>query len=67
MSNSTITPRLVSLSDAAQMLGGVSRTSLYKLMSTGELASVRVAGRRMIPVSSIDALVSANLTETLGN
>lgn len=65
MSN-TITPRLVSLSDAAQMLGGLSRTSLYKLMNNGELASVRVAGRRMIPVTSIEDLVSANLTESLG-
>jgi predicted DNA-binding transcriptional regulator AlpA len=28
---------------------GISRTSVYELMKTGELATVKVAGRRLIP------------------
>ncbi len=28
---------------------GISRTSVYELMKSGELATVKVAGRRLIP------------------
>ena len=31
---------------------GISRTSVYELMKTGELATVKVAGRRLIPRQS---------------
>jgi excisionase family DNA binding protein len=36
---------------------GLSRSSLYKLMSEGKLASVKVAGRRLIPRESMEALL----------
>ncbi len=28
---------------------GISRSSVYELMRTGELATVKIAGRRLIP------------------
>jgi predicted site-specific integrase-resolvase len=36
---------------------GVSRATAYKLMKAGKLKSVRVAGRRIIPVDCAEALL----------
>jgi predicted site-specific integrase-resolvase len=36
---------------------GVSRATAYKLMKAGKLKSVRVAGRRIIPVDAAEALL----------
>ncbi len=36
----------------------LSRSTLYKLMSTGTLRSVKVGGRRLIPVEAIEALIA---------
>jgi excisionase family DNA binding protein len=44
------------LRDAAAVTG-ISRASLYRLMKAGELYSVRVAGRRLIPSSALVALI----------
>ena len=35
----------------------ISRTTVYKLMSQGKLETIRVAGRRLIPAASADALL----------
>jgi predicted DNA-binding transcriptional regulator AlpA len=37
----------------------LSRSTLYKLMSTGTPRSVKVDGRRLIPVEALEALIAA--------
>ncbi len=44
--------RLLSVSAAAQHLG-VSRTTTYQLIGSGELRSLKVRGRRLVPTSAI--------------
>ena len=39
--------------EAARLLGGISRRQLYRLMSSGSLASLRIGSRRLIPRASI--------------
>jgi excisionase family DNA binding protein len=36
----------------------LSRSTLYKLMSAGTLRSVKVGGRRLIPVEALEALIA---------
>jgi hypothetical protein len=36
---------------------GISRATAYKLMARGELRTVLVAGRRLIPVDAAEALL----------
>lgn len=38
-------------------LGGIGRSSIYRLMDTGELRSVKVGRRRLIPDSSIQQYI----------
>ena len=48
---------LVSPVEAANLLG-IGRSTVYVLMQSGELASVRVGGSRRIPVAALDELVN---------
>lgn len=50
-------PRAVSVQLAARLLG-LSRTSLYELLDCGALRSVKVGGRRLVPMAAIDDLLS---------
>jgi len=36
----------------------LSRSTLYKLMADGTLRTVKVAGRRLIPVDCLEALIA---------
>ena len=59
MNNITTTPaerRALRVNDAA-FIYGVSRSSLYKLMSEGKLSTVKLAGRRLIPRDNLEALL----------
>jgi excisionase family DNA binding protein len=38
----------------------LSRSTIYKLMDTGALRSVKIGGRRLIPVDAIEALLAGN-------
>jgi excisionase family DNA binding protein len=52
------TPRITySIKDAATALG-LSRSTLYKLIGTGDLRTVRIAGRRLIQAADIEAMLS---------
>ena len=51
-----IEPRALRINDAAAALG-VGRSTLYKLMSEGKLATVKVAGRRLVPCDNMEALL----------
>ena len=46
-------PRLLSIEQACAALGGIARSTLYQLLDRGELRSVTVGRRRLIPASAI--------------
>ena len=57
--NSEVAPierRALRINDAAAAYG-VGRSTLYKLMSEGKLATVKVAGRRLVPCDNMEALL----------
>jgi excisionase family DNA binding protein len=56
---STPHPDLVDATNAARRLG-IGRTSLYELLSTGELGSVRIGRRRLIPSTEIERFIAAH-------
>jgi len=39
------------------MLGGISRTSVYELVKSGQLQKIRIGKRSLMTVASINALV----------
>ena len=39
---------------------GIGRTSLYQLLAAGELGSVRIGRRRLIPAREIDRFIAAH-------
>lgn len=49
-------PRAYGIKDFCRAFG-ISRSTAYNLMSAGQLRSVRVAGRRLIPADSAEALL----------
>ncbi len=48
---------LLDVPQAAARLGGIARSSVYQLMAAGELRSIKVGRRRLIPSSAITDLV----------
>jgi len=63
MTNQETTDHLVSLREACQRLGGISRPTLYKILSAGEIGSVEIGRRRMIPTSDIRAYIDRHSTK----
>lgn len=57
--NDLLRPLNIGIPEAARVLG-VGRSSIYELLKAGRLASVRIGTRRLITVTSLEAL-SANL------
>lgn len=51
-----MTPRFVSLKDAASVMG-LKRTMMYSLLDSGELQSVKVGRRRLVTRASVDRFV----------
>ena len=49
-------PVSVTIPEACRLIG-VKRSSLYKLMDENKLESVKIAGRRLVKVSSIRRLI----------
>lgn len=56
----TVAEGVVSLEEAREMLGGISQTTIYKLMGDG-LAWVRVGGSRKIPRVALREYLESNL------
>jgi excisionase family DNA binding protein len=50
--------RRVYLVDEAVAVCRLSRSTLYKLIAAGTLRSIKVGGRRLIPVEAIEALLA---------
>ena len=64
--NAAVAPikrRALRINDAAAALG-VGRSTIYKLMSEGKLATVKVAGRRLVPCDNMEALLREGVPET---
>lgn len=55
-------PKAYRIVDACHALG-IGRTSLYKLVSTGELKLIRIAGRTLVPRSEIERLTRIDRSE----
>jgi excisionase family DNA binding protein len=51
-----IEPLTLTINDACKALG-IGRTSLYELINEGKLETVIIAGRRLVPVTAIRALI----------
>jgi excisionase family DNA binding protein len=57
--NATVAPierRALRINDAAAAYG-VGRSTIYKLIGEGKLATVKVAGRRLVPCDNMEALL----------
>jgi hypothetical protein len=50
-------PRLVDVPTASLLLGGIGRSMTFELIASGQLESVKLGRRRLVLVSSVDALV----------
>lgn len=49
--------QLLTVEQASEELGGLSRSKMYQLMKTGELVSVQIGRRRLIPYREVTAFV----------
>ena len=56
-------PLLVSFPEAQRLLGGISRATLYNRINDGLLEKVNLAGRALITMRSINALMARLLGE----
>jgi hypothetical protein len=53
---------LSSIQEARKLLGGTSRNTIYRLLRSGELASVVICRRRFISSAAIAELVARSTT-----
>lgn len=42
---------------------GVSRATVWKLMTSGELRSIKIGARRLVPIEAIDEFIARKLAE----
>lgn len=61
-----MTPHCLSITDAAKALG-ISKSSAYKIISEGQLRSIRIGGRHVVPVASVEAFIASSLHATAPN
>lgn len=54
-------PRCVRPAEAARLLG-VCRDTVYVLMRSGQLKSVRIGRARLIPLSALDELIAGQVS-----
>jgi excisionase family DNA binding protein len=50
-------PRAVSIVEAAHICG-LSRATLYRLISQKKLKTLKIGGRRLVPIAAIDDLLA---------
>lgn len=58
-------PLLVSVEKAAE-LAGIGRSKFYEAVLAGEIASVKIGRRRLIPRSALDSYVARLVAEQAG-
>ncbi|MCX6022164.1 MAG: helix-turn-helix domain-containing protein [Chloroflexi bacterium] len=54
------TKRLLDVTEAAAVLG-LGRSVVYRLIMSGELVSLKIGGRRLAPVASLDSFIEERL------
>jgi excisionase family DNA binding protein len=54
--------KLLNPAEAAEMIG-ISRTKVYELLAGGQIASVKIGARRLVPVEKIDEYIETLLRE----
>ena len=59
-------PKILCTADEAAVTLGVSRRTIFRLIRSGDLATVRIRNTRRIPVSAMQDYVARNLV-TAGN
>jgi excisionase family DNA binding protein len=59
MSNPQTRPLAYRVDDFCKQIG-ISRTSFYELLKKGKIRTVLIAGRRLIPASEVERLLSAD-------
>ena len=62
-SNPTMPPRATYSIDEAGAVLGTKRSHIYSLISKGILRSVKVGGRRLIPVASLNEMLASAMAE----
>ena len=58
-------PRTMTVTQAATVLG-ISRTTAYECVRSGELPALRLGGRIVVPTKAIDALLDRATGAALG-
>ena len=58
------TRELYSVEEARSLLGGISRVTIYDILNSGELSSVTIGCRRLIPAVAITAFIATASTNT---
>tara|TARA_R110002095_G_scaffold68400_6_gene58201 strand:- start:694 stop:906 length:213 start_codon:yes stop_codon:yes gene_type:complete len=53
-----IRPAALSIRNATQYTG-LSRSTLYRMMTTGQLPSIKIGVRRLLRIEDLDALIAA--------
>ncbi|MBO9523521.1 MAG: helix-turn-helix domain-containing protein [Nocardioidaceae bacterium] len=56
------TTDLLSIAEARSRLGGVGRTTIWKLVTEGKLQGIKVGARSFVLASSIDHFIDSQLT-----
>ena len=51
---------LIDVKEAARRLGGMSRSTLYQLMTAGTVQSVTIGGRRLVPSTEVERLAGGD-------
>ena len=57
--------RAYNVPEVAQLLGGVTERYVWTLLSTGELESVKIGARRLVPTEALDAFLNRLRAEEL--
>lgn len=57
MSQTAVAPLLVGVEDAATALG-VRRTTAWELVRSGDLRSVKIGARRLVPVVALEEYIA---------
>ena len=50
-------PLLCTVEEAAEMLS-IGRTKTYRLIAAGQIRTIRIGRRRLVPISELEALIT---------
>jgi len=60
VSSAQLLPRLAYSLSECEILSGLSRSSLYRLMAAGQLRTVKRGDRRLVPSAELERLCSVD-------